>query len=142
MEFLVSIGAEIVQFFTAHWFTIAVASLVSICLYRRGTRNARRLQAAFGDLPGPKPWPFIGNLPESIKFAGKRHLQFDNYCKKYGKLFTKFSIRNVSLVVADPEMIKQILVKEFDAFHDRTVSDVCLELMIVILIDEVLKTGW
>ena len=123
MEFLVSIGAKIVQFFTAHWFTIAVASLVSVFLYRRGTRDARRLQAAFGDLPGPKPWPFIGNLLDSFRFGGRAYLLFDHYYKQYGRLFAMVSFgKNIGLVVSDPEMIKQILVKEFDAFHDRTVS--------------------
>jgi len=40
----------------------------------------------------------------------------------YFTLFRVYIFREPFLVVADPDMIKEILVKEFSKFHDRKVS--------------------
>lgn len=79
--------------------------------------------AAVGDLPGPKPLPFIGNAFDMIKTKGQLHLQFDDYYTKYGRLFTVCILSSKpSIVVSDLEMLKEIFVKEFQSFHDRPVS--------------------
>lgn len=51
------------------------------------------------------------------------HLQMDEYYRKYGKVFTVTFIGRIpNLGVADPEMLKDIFVKEFDCFSERPVS--------------------
>ena len=114
MEFLVSVEGC--------WLAITLVIFSSVFLYLYGTHSARKLKNAFGDLPGPKPLPFIGNLPDAYKHKGQTHLQFDEYYRKYGRLFCLNSFGNTALMVADPEMVKHILVKDFESFHDRTVS--------------------
>lgn len=44
-----------------------------------------------------------------------------DYVKQYGKIFAVSLGRKPSLVVADPEMLKTILVKEFSSFHNRMI---------------------
>ena len=69
-------------------------------------------------LPGPEPWPYFGNLLEVAKFGGL-HKAFVEYGKKYGKVYKMYMGRSPSIVVADPEMLKHILVKDFDKFRNR-----------------------
>lgn len=98
---------------------------MSIILYLWGIAPYRRsiIVAAVGDLPGPTPLPFVGNLLDLIKHKGQLHLHMDEYYKKYGRLFTMFMFfKRPSIVISDPEMIKEIYVKEFQSFHDRPVS--------------------
>ncbi|XP_068708816.1 cytochrome P450 3A9-like [Montipora foliosa] len=68
--------------------------------------------------PGPKPWPFVGNLLEARKFNGY-HLMLKHYYEKYGKVFCICLGRQPAVVVADPEILKKILVKDFSKFQNR-----------------------
>lgn len=111
-------------FLTANWFSITLTVCISFILYIWGIAPFRRSRVleAVGDLPGPTPLPFFGNLLDLIKLKGQIHLYIDGYYKKYGRLFTMFFLtKRPSLVISDPEMTKDILVKEFQSFHDRPV---------------------
>uniref|UniRef100_A0A672U7N0 Uncharacterized protein n=1 Tax=Strigops habroptila TaxID=2489341 RepID=A0A672U7N0_STRHB len=69
------------------------------------------------DIPGPRPLPFFGT------FLEYRHgvMEFDQKCfGKYGKIWGIFDGRQPVLVVADPILIKNILVKEcYTIFTNR-----------------------
>lgn len=110
---------ELIDIFTEHWFTFSIASIIAVLVFHFGTKHSRQLKP-YSHLPGPKPWPFINRLPDSIRDRGQFHETFDFYYKKYGKLFV-MSSNNVTFLVSEPEMIKQILVKDFDCFCDRVV---------------------
>lgn len=113
-----------VGIFTEHWFTFAIASIVAVVLFHFGTKHSRQLKP-YSHIPGPKPWPFINRLPDSIKSKGDISLTFDRYYKRYGKVFVMSSVE-IAFGIADPEMIKQILVKDFDSFIDRPVCTLVL----------------
>ncbi|XP_020621676.1 cytochrome P450 3A2-like [Orbicella faveolata] len=110
---------ELVGIFNEYWFTFVITFVVGAGLLHFGTKHSRQLKP-YSHIPGPKPWPFINNLPDSIKSKGQVHELFDRYYKKYGKLFVTSGV-TVFIGVADPEMIKQILVKDFDSFTDRPI---------------------
>ena len=106
------------------WFSVVVGAAVLFLLYYWGTNKRRMLEAQFPGLPGPKPLPFLSHLLDLIRHRGQFHLQFDEYYKRYGDLFAMFSFTGrPALVISDPELIKQILVKNFSGFHDRPVSN-------------------
>ena len=69
-------------------------------------------------LPGPKPWPYVGNLIEVARYGGL-HKAFVEYAKKYGKVYKMYLGRSPMITVADPEMLKHILVKDFHKFQNR-----------------------
>lgn len=70
---------------------------------------------------GPAPKPFLGNL--SDVFFGKS--SFGEYLKTvYDKhrdepMFGIFMSRNPALVLIDPNLIKDVLIKDFSTFSDR-----------------------
>ncbi|CAG2166082.1 unnamed protein product [Oppiella nova] len=66
---------------------------------------------------GPKPIPIFGNLL-SLSLKPRPLLELEWY-KKYGKIYGSGKPR---LAVADPALIKQILVKDFNAFRNRSLS--------------------
>lgn len=100
---------------------IAIFIISVVCLYYLGTRSARKLEETFPGLPGPKPWPFISHMPAILKVKGQLHLFLEEEKKKHGRLYSMTFGGSPALVVSDPEMIKDILVKRFDCFHDRSV---------------------
>ena len=69
-------------------------------------------------LPGPKPWPYFGNLIEVARISGL-HKAFVEYGKKYGKVYKMYMGRSPIITVANLEMLKHILVKNFDKFRNR-----------------------
>ncbi|KAJ7372188.1 Thromboxane-A synthase [Desmophyllum pertusum] len=69
-------------------------------------------------LPGPKPWPYLGNLLDASKYGGL-HKAFLEYAKKYGKVYKMYMGRDAIIAVADPEILKHILVKDFQKFRNR-----------------------
>ena len=98
----------------------AIASLVLLVgllfLYWYGTRGFAALKKL--NVPGPKPIPFFGNFLEAKKYGGL-HLMHLDYLKKYGKVFAICLGGKPSLVVADPELLKQIMIKDFSNFRNR-----------------------
>ena len=75
-------------------------------------------------LKGPKPSLFIGNTPELARNNWQLHLMLENLCRKYGRVFGMYLGSAPAVIVTDPDMVKQILVKDFHKFHDRQVSKV------------------
>ena len=70
------------------------------------------------NIPGARPLPYIGNLRDFAKYGGM-HLCILEYMKKYGKVFSLCTGRRASIVIADPELLKQIMVKDFHNFTNR-----------------------
>ena len=69
---------------------------------------------------GPKPTLFLGSLPEFVK-KGMFQMDVDNV-QKYGKFFGSFIGNIPTVMVSDPDMIKEIAVKQFSNFQDRMQS--------------------
>ncbi|KAM9857432.1 cytochrome P450 3A56-like isoform 2-T3 [Aulostomus maculatus] len=68
-------------------------------------------------VPGPKPVPFFGTMLAYRK--GFYHFDYQCY-QKYGKIWGIFDGRQPVLCVADPAMIKTILIKEcYSLFTNR-----------------------
>lgn len=94
----------------------SILILVVLFLYWYGTRGFANLKKL--NVPGPKPIPFIGNFLEARKYDGI-HLMHLDYMKKYGKVFAICLGEKPALVVADPELLKQIMIKDFPNFRNR-----------------------
>lgn len=61
---------------------------------------------------------FVGNQLEFYKAGGSKAV-FARWQKIYGKIFGIYMMRRPALVVTDAEVLKQILVKDFNNFSDR-----------------------
>ena len=94
---------------------ISVLSIATVLyLYTTHKQNFfRKLGIA-----GPKPIPFLGVLPQLMK-KGPFRMDID-LVRKYGKCFGVFVGNAPSLMVSDPEMIRQICIKEFPNFINRS----------------------
>ena len=107
----------------SQWWTIGIATVVILVVYSWGIAPFRVLKSVFGDkVPGPTALPFIGNMFDLVRHNGRLHLQFDEYYKKYGDVFGVYLFGSFpTLVVSDLDMVKQVFVKDFQAFYDRPV---------------------
>lgn len=90
--------------------------LVALFLYWYGTCEFCVLKKM--NVPGPVPRSFVGNIPDIKKYQGI-HLMMLDYMRIYGKVFAISLGRKPSIVIADPEVLKQILVKDFSNFRNH-----------------------
>nr|XP_054763220.1 cytochrome P450 3A6-like [Lytechinus pictus] len=92
------------------WLVLAVVTLLILYLTWTYTYFLRR------GIRGPLPLPLFGNVlgwREGIQYA------MDDYIKKYGNCCGFYQFLSPAILVSDPDMIKQIMVKHFDRFHNR-----------------------
>ncbi|KAG8176928.1 hypothetical protein JTE90_018711 [Oedothorax gibbosus] len=69
------------------------------------------------NIPFVRPLPFIGNVIDIFK-KPIHEIEHERY-KKYGRVFGIFEGKNPVLCVAEPKLLKDILVKDFSAFPSR-----------------------
>ncbi len=69
---------------------------------------------------GEDPWSEIN----SFAFIPGKPIQefFEDLYKKYGKVCGFYFLRSPSILVSDPEILKNLFVKDFEKFHDQNVS--------------------
>ena len=101
------------------YLSISFGSLVAffLLLYWCGTYRFSVLKTL--GIPGPKPWPFLGNILELNKYGGLHAMLFENM-KRYGKIYAVCLGRKPTVVITEPEVLKKILVKEFPSFRNRS----------------------
>ena len=104
--------------FLSTLFVLAVAYL----FYTRFYRPYYQLPRIMG-LSGPTPEPIFGNFRQLQKAGNNAPKLYDEWYQKYGPNFLLFMGIAPMIVTQDPEMIKDVLVRKFDNFVDRTPDD-------------------
>ncbi|XP_054157185.1 cytochrome P450 3A24-like [Oppia nitens] len=89
-----------------------IGSYVNLCYL---TRNFNYWTSR--GINGPKPVPGLGTLWQ-IFYKPIGEINLDNY-KKYGKIYGVFMVNRPVLTVADPDLIKQMNIRDFHMFVDR-----------------------
>ncbi|KAF8379720.1 hypothetical protein HHK36_029166 [Tetracentron sinense] len=93
---------------------LVCAVLIAIMLYpklaKKFLQNSKRLP------PGPPGWPIIGNL---LQLGPLPHRDFASFCDKYGPL-VYLRLGSVDAITTnDPDMIREILLKQDEVFASR-----------------------
>eukprot|EP00112_Aurelia_sp_Birch-Aquarium-sp1_P017610 Seg4099.2 transcript_id=Seg4099.2/GoldUCD/mRNA.D3Y31 product="Cytochrome P450 6B7" protein_id=Seg4099.2/GoldUCD/D3Y31 len=102
-----------------HWILTTILTL-TVLLYLHYITTFSGLKKL--GLPGPTPWPILGNLVQIMLEKKGMHIYMKHAIEKYGKIFGMYFLKAPSIVIYDPEILKQMFVKDFDKFHDRPVS--------------------
>ncbi|XP_060066275.1 cytochrome P450 3A2-like [Ylistrum balloti] len=104
---------EIFGIYVPIWISLMVAAIILYTfLMSRDFLTFWRM-----GIPGPTPLPIVGNR---MSMTSKGVRAFDQTSlKKYGKVYGHFDMLSTNLVVADKEMMREILVKQFNNFPDR-----------------------
>ena len=94
-----------------YYFTAAV--LLSALLLYFWSCNQDTLSV----IPGPKPLPFLGNIPELVHKAP--HKVVDEWSKKYGNILKMYYFRKPIVVVSGLESIHKVLIQQSADFVGR-----------------------
>ncbi|KYR00509.1 cytochrome P450 family protein [Tieghemostelium lacteum] len=97
-------------------YTLIIVLIVLYLIYNFIHKNSKRYK---NEVTGPIAFPVIGNL--HLFFSKKRHPHqiLTDLTKKYGLVYRFYMGHIYSLVVTDPDLIREIFVKNFDNFTDR-----------------------
>lgn len=72
-------------------------------------------------VPGPRPKFLLGNLLDRIQ---KQPNDYDlDYFREFGHVYGVYSMLRPRLVIAKPELVKQVMVKDFTNFVNRRVMN-------------------
>ena len=110
---------ESIEVAREHWVLTSLL-LLTILIYAHYVATFTSLKKL--GIKGPTPLPLLGNAISVIVNGNSLHDFLGNCAKEYGSVFGLYFNKDPCIVVSDPEMIKTILVKDFDKFHDRPVS--------------------
>lgn len=90
-------------------------------LYRYITRN--NLYWIQRNLPGPKPFPFLGNAWDIISFKESLATWLRNlYVSTDEPFLGIFVFDDPILLIRSPDIAKHILIRDFNHFHDRAAA--------------------
>ena len=109
--------AMIILLLTA--FAILAAMYLCYCQFYRPYYQLPRIIG----LKGPKPELIFGNFRQLSKAGRNAPKQYDEWYQKYGPNYLLFMGVAPMIVTQDPEMIKDVLVRNFDNFVDRSSDD-------------------
>jgi cytochrome P450 family 6 len=104
------------------FYLISVITAIFIGFYFYFTRHLKFWQKL--GIPYVKPTPFVGNLKECVLLKTtigeqRQRIYNEQSDKPYVEIF---SFDNPSFLIRDLDFVKNILVKEFQNFMDRTIS--------------------
>ena len=102
-----------------HW-VILTLILLAVLLYWHYVANFTYLKDI--GLRGPTPLPLVGNILNFMLYASNLHEQQREDQKAYGRIYGMYLLKTPTIVVSDPEILKVVMVKEFEKFHDRPVG--------------------
>ncbi|KAM7309486.1 lithocholate 6-beta-hydroxylase-like [Ixodes scapularis] len=68
-------------------------------------------------IPGPKPHPIYGNLPELFEIGVLKATE--GWASKYGDIVGYFDGFRPVMIVRDTQLLKQIFIRNFDSFNAR-----------------------
>ncbi|XP_017321382.1 thromboxane-A synthase isoform X1 [Ictalurus punctatus] len=97
--FSVSLGLFLLFLVLLYWYAISPYSVLERC----GIRH-------------PKPVPFFGNM---LMFRHDSFKAQKDLINQYGRVCGYYVVRRPTVVVADPDMLKQVMVKDFHKFPNR-----------------------
>ncbi|XP_064613086.1 cytochrome P450 3A6-like [Liolophura sinensis] len=98
------------------WVYIIIAFCLLLYLYGIWPYITRRF-----NFPGPPPRAFMGTVWEMFSIGVAE--SDSRFLKKYGDVIITWGMRTPQLLVGDPDMVKEILVKKFPNFVNRTITD-------------------
>ena len=97
------------------WFTLVICLVISYFYFRSDYNHWKRR-----GISGPKPSAIFGTF--SI-FAGKPLVdRFLEWQGEYGKVYGLYDGARPILVIADADLVKEVLIKNFHKFTDRNVN--------------------
>jgi len=79
------------------------------------------------DLPGPRPWPLAGNLPQMTQ--ARLHQDVEAWARQYGPLFKITFGRTSMLVVASHELVSAVLRDRPEGFRRPAITAIVSEEM-------------
>lgn len=95
------------------WIILAVSALVLLYLYASRRRNYWKNQNVRSE-----PFALVFGPSLKLLFTPAHEVDRSRY-QKYGKLFGAFETGKVLLFVAEPELVKQVMVKDFPSLPNR-----------------------
>ncbi|XP_060066309.1 cytochrome P450 3A8-like [Ylistrum balloti] len=95
------------------WILLLVGTIIAYVIYMSWDHNTFKKMG----IDGPKPNPIFGNIGTIFK---EGLVEADiTFCKKYGRIFGTYETCYPILYIADPKLLKEIMVKEFNSFVNR-----------------------
>ncbi|XP_030371710.1 probable cytochrome P450 9f2 [Scaptodrosophila lebanonensis] len=94
---------------------LALFGVAVFLLYRWATQHYSHFKDR--GIPYNEPWPFVGSMSDMfLRRKSMFDVVIDLYNQGQGKLYGIFEQRKPLLMIRDPELIKQITIKDFDHF--------------------------
>lgn len=98
--------------------TALVGVVTGLIIY--GRRNYGELEKMKG-IPVVKPYFLLGSYPNLHKLVV--HDEDINNWKKHGSVWGVYEGAEPHIYITDPDVIRQIFIKDFDHFHDKRILD-------------------
>uniref|UniRef100_A0A667YWT6 Thromboxane-A synthase n=1 Tax=Myripristis murdjan TaxID=586833 RepID=A0A667YWT6_9TELE len=97
------------------WNTCALSFSLSLCRFSRYSVSPFSVLSRCG-IKHPKPLPFFGNM---FMFRQGFFEPLNDLIRTHGRVCGYYLGRRPVVVVADPDMLRQVMVKEFSTFPNR-----------------------